>query len=288
MEIKEKKVTDFKKDYFLPLKPIGPFFPDVILNQEFLLFGDSKSKFSVFVDKEDFAKEEFWNFIKLFYNLNLIKIAKWWDFFLKEIEPTGFFLTKNWKDNYKTRSDWEEWKSFRKNSELLYEMYEFSIQIIRLWDRLDTEIQTLWLKILEIIPIKRNLLKEIIMDLYDLKYDQQIYVSKKNYEYVLEKKEKNEITIETQEILRENVKNLRYPKYYQRKKESYFLKKRIESLIKLKNLEIAIPEDLESKPIELKFYLYSDKDLDTIIEKISEPMIIKNMKELMGKVFQEL
>lgn len=286
MLIQEIKNQSYNKKYYLDLRAIQNYYPEVILEENFLIFGNENSKFSLLITKEDLKKKEFWDFINLFYKINIIKLAKWWDLFFKEIEPTGLFVSKNWSDNYKTRNDWEEWKTFRRESEILYEIYEFPIQIIRLWDRLNEEIQNFWLKILEIFPIKKNLMKEILMDLYDLPLETQLEISKTCYAYIQEQIQGKALTIEIQETIRDQIKKLRYPLYYERKKESYHLKKKLESLIKLKNLEISIPEDLESKPIEVKFFIYKEKDLNNLLEKFSEVQIKENFKELIAKVFE--
>lgn len=288
MKIKEKIEIEYNKNLYLDLKPIISIYPDIILEENFLVFGNSKSQFCVFITRKDLETEEFWEFVSLFFHINIIKIAKWWNQNFFSLDPKGFFLSRNWSDNYKTRNDWEEWKNLEKNSEILYELYDFPLQILRLWDRFSEEIQTIWLKILEIVFFKKNLMREIIIDLYDLPYEKQIKISKESLNYIKRLKEKNSITIETQETIRENIKKERYPLTYNSKKESYLLKKRIESMINLKNFEVHLPEDLESKPIELKIYLFKEKDLEAFLEKLSETIIKKNLKELISKVFNIL
>lgn len=288
MKIKEKVTIQYKKNFYLDLKPISTIYPDIILEEDLLVLGNFNSQFSVFITVKELEKEDFWKFVSLFFHINIIKIAKWWNQYVSDLDPKGFFLSRNWSDNYKTRSDWEEWKQLSKNSEIFYELYDFPLQIIRLWDRFSEEIQTIWLKILEIVFIKKNLMREIILDLYDLPYEKQIKISSESLNYIRNLKEKNLITIETQEIIRENIKKERYPLFYNNKKESYFLKKKIESLINLKNFEIILPEDLESKPIELKIYLFKEKDLESFLEKLSEPSVKKNLNELISKVLNIL
>ncbi len=285
MIVNKKTNFLYSKKYYLELRPKQTFFPDVILEND-LILGGEKSNFCIIIEKEDLSKKEFWDFINMFYYINIIKLAKWWNQFFKEIDPSGFFLSKNWSDNYKTRNDWEEWRSFSTQSEILYELYEFPIQIIRVWNRFNNEVQNIWLKILTILNIKKNLLKEIFMDLYDLSLEKQLEISKTLYEYVEKQKKENSLTIQTQETIRDHIKQLRYPLYFQRKKESYYFKKKLESFINLKNLEISIPEDLESKPIELKFLIYNQNDLQNLIEKISKEEIKQKFKELIIKVFE--
>ncbi|MFN3246003.1 MAG: hypothetical protein ACK42K_04825 [Leptonema sp. (in: bacteria)] len=90
-----------------------------------------------------------------------------------------------------------------------------------------------------------------------------------------------------QEEIRELIKSVRYKLSYERKKESYKLKKKIEHSLQLKNLDINLPEDLESEPIELKIYLKNKNDLLLFLEKIQDSKSKQLMLELLDYVFEK-
>ncbi len=289
MQIKEFsdiQLDKLKHDFFLDINPKKNLYPVVVLDKEFLILGDKNATFALIIEKKDFETNLFWDFINYFYKINIIKLAKWWNknHLFENLE--NLFLIFGWSYNYKTKSEWEEWCKFQKNSEILLDFYDFSIQTIRLWDRFSEENQNIWLEILKIFRIKKNYMKEIIHDLYDLTYEEQKSLSLNALE-LAKKYQVQKMNLFPQDEIRELIKSVRYKLSYERKKESYKLKKKIEHSLNLKNLDINLPEDLESEPIELKIYLKNKNDLLLFLEKIQDSKSKQLMLELLDYVFEK-
>jgi hypothetical protein len=285
-EISDIQLDNLKHDYFIDIHPKKNLYPIVVLDKEFIILGDKNATFAISIEKKDFTTNLFWDFINYFYKLNIIKLAKWWNKNRLFENLENLFLVFGWSYNYKTKSEWEEWHKFQKNSEILIELYDFPVQTLRLWDRLPETIQSIWLEILNIFRIKKNYLKEIIQDLYDLSTEEQESLSLKALE-LAKKYQAEKMNLFPQEEIRELIKSVRYKLSYERKKESYKLKKKIEHSLQLKNLDINLPEDLESEPIELKIYLKNKNDLLLFLEKIQDSKSKQLMLELLDYVFEK-
>ncbi len=258
----------------LILQNINPYYPMVILkNSSNALIANHNPFFIVEIEKNELESVDFWNFIKTFYKFNIIKIAKWWDNFSPDVNTYGFFLSMGWSMNYKTINEWKEWKSFNENSILLLDLYEFPISVIRIWDRFPLDIQKKWLEILSIYNIKRNVLKEIIIDLYDLSYNEQEHISSTCLKMAKDFLQKDQ-SIFPQDEMKEIIKQKRFPMSYQKKKESYFYKKKLENLIDFKNLKIDIPDDLESDPVVFQIYFRNVEDFEILLSKIKGKNLI--------------
>ncbi|GIX41108.1 MAG: hypothetical protein KatS3mg129_0841 [Leptospiraceae bacterium] len=289
MVIKDKEIINFNildTKYKLNLKPNHSIYPSVILNQTNLILGDKNSEFIILIENLDLETSKFWDFIFEFYKKNYIILAKWYYQYLLFSHLEGLFTALGWSFNYKTKSEWEEWSRLKQSSELLLNLYDFPINTMRLWDRFTYEIQQIWLEILSIFRIKKNLLREIIHDLYDLSIEDQKFVSIKSLELAKNFQNKKN-NLFPQEEIRDLVKSKRFPLSYHRKKESYKLKKKLEHHLQLKNLDIHLPEDLESQPIEFKLLLRNKEDLEIFIDKIQNPKNKELIIDLLEYVFEK-
>jgi hypothetical protein len=283
ISFKNKK---FKKDSILELEPNKKIYPLVILNEDQILLGNENAQFILDIETTDLENKLFWEFIFDFYKKNYIILSKWWHQFHLFDNLEYLFEALGWSYNYKTKNEWEECSKFKKNSIILLNIYPYPISIIRLWDRILEEIQNIWLEILSIFPIKKNLLREIIQDLYDLDYENQKDISLKAME-LAKKYQDKKLPIFPYEEIKDLIKSVRYPESYIRKKESYKLKKKLEQYLQIKNLDIILPEDLESESIEFKILLRNKKELEIFMNKISEPKSRDLIVELIEYVFEK-
>ncbi|MCS7206207.1 MAG: hypothetical protein NZ853_10965 [Leptospiraceae bacterium] len=278
------ELQNLSKQYYLDLTVKKQIFPSVILDDDWFL-GNPSSRFFVVIERDHLEKEEFWEFLWNFYQPNYVKLSRWWHRHFPEKNPIGIIKSFHWGYHNRTLSDWKEWSDFHTNSEKLLELYELPISVVRLWDRLNEELQNDWLKILNIFRIKKNYIMKIIEYLYDLPFEKQKEITKTSLELAIKYQENPEKTFPQSEIY-EMVVGARYPLFYKRKILTYKLKKTLEDRLQIQNLSIQLPEDFESHPIELRLSLKSFEDLKDFLQKIQKKENQDYLKELIEKVYE--
>lgn len=270
--------------YALSLKAKTSIHPLVVIEDSFFL-GSLPGEFAVHLSFEDLNNEKVWEFLWNFYVFHPVKMSRWWQEHFSLLSPEGLFKSLHWKLHRKTYQDWEEWRTFSRNSELLLDLYEFPIHTVRLWDRLPEDIQKDWLLILQSFPFKRNYLSEIIEHLYDLPFIKQKEITEFAVQ-LAEKYREGKIEVLPQEDVMDMVRLARYPLSQERKKKSYFLKKRIEDRIALKQLHIQIPGDLESQPVVLELRFHNLEQFDSFLEKIQDKKTQSLLRELIQEIYE--
>lgn len=86
----------------------------------------------------------------------------------EKIAPEIFLEALELRSDYRTRDEWAQMGSLQEDTRALARRYDFPFALLRLWDRLGEAQRAAWREIFEERRIKKNLIREIIVDVYDL------------------------------------------------------------------------------------------------------------------------
>lgn len=223
---------------------------------------------------EDLEKSEAWEILVKSAPAHLLDLASYshsQNYKYDEI----FFNLLGMKMTHKSISEWKEAGSLSHETILFGKKYDFTVNVLRLWERLSADENNFWSELFLQRNIKKNLIREIIDDYYDLNAE-----NRKTARSFAEKFSKNWTNTRSPfpaHLIRDEIHNLRYPVSEKIKKEI----KNIQTKLNLPgNAVMNIPRSFEKDQLELTIKFKKTEELQRVITLLSSPKAITAIDEL--------
>lgn len=195
----------------------------------------------------------------------------------EDIPPEVFLDALDIRPTYKTVADWKELGSFSGKTLKLARSYDFSVAILRLFDRLPEKEANAWTTLWKERNLKKNFIRDIIEDFYDLN------------EPLRKESLQNAIAFSSSwlegktafpgHVLRDIVRRKRHP----------VLESHLEKLQNIKNnlktprsLRLEIPSDLESESLKIELEIRNEKDIRDLTEFFARPSTTEQIQQLLN------
>ncbi|MBW7857091.1 MAG: hypothetical protein H3C43_02035 [Leptonema sp. (in: Bacteria)] len=277
------QLSSIETDRSLPLKSevditFRPCFIFSYKSTNYLIAGNTKSPIVIF-DESDFDSIELWQLVLSLYKVSMVEAAQWWKKYFAELSPGGLMQAFGLAQHHRSVSDWREMSELGESATELHRNHDLPLNILRLWNRLSTNEQKSWNHIFELRQIKKNLIREIIIDYYDLSVEARKDCLKECTDFAENWQAKSSV-FPAQE-LRDRVHRNRYPQYEALRKELFALRK---ELSLPKEIQLDLPADLESGYLQLKVELKKSTDVSTIAELLSDKDRQQKLIEIIQKI----
>ncbi len=252
---------------------------------------------------EELKEKEIWTWIISLLQPYKLELALFWSKHLKGlgIESDVFFEGLQLKDQFQTRSEWEELSQLHPNCLELTFQFDPTLKILRLWNRFSEREKKYWMDLWKDFPFSKNIVHEIIALFYELtsekrmeafqmisnyksKYLQDIWnTSSKKIENKASQNEKQDdkkeilaskIYHRTPREIRDMIFGLRNPHIQLRKRELLKKKKVIENSI-FHLAEVQIPDDMEYDSINLTLDIKNKDDALTLSKQLGSESFLK-------------
>lgn len=274
-QINTERLLPIKSEVNLAIRPCFVFEYKSI---SYRIAGNLESPIAV-LSELDFHSTEVWQLIFSLYKVSMIEAAQWWKKYFAELSPGGIMKAFGLAEHHRSVSDWREMSELGESATELYRKHDLPLNILRLWNRLCTDEQKNWNHIFELRQIKRNLIREIIIDYYDLSVEARKDCLKECTDFAENWQAKASV-FPAQE-LRDRVHRNRYPQYEALRKELFSLRKKL-SLPK--EIQLDLPADLESGYLQLKVELKKPTDVSTFAELLSDKDRQQKIIEIIQKI----
>lgn len=262
--------------------------PDEIDRPSFLFRNDEGTLFllcgkmqlpAAIINTDEFGQAAVWRLILSLYKVSLVDAARWWRSYHSGRPPVGIMQAFGLAEHHRSLADWKELSELEASAAELNRRYDLPLNTLRLWNRLGDEEQKAWLHIFELRQVKRNLIREIIMDYYDL--------DAKNRRHCLEECtafaegwQARSSVFPSQE-LRNLVHRRRYPQYSSLRQELFALKKELNAP---KNISVELPADLESSYVQLRVELRRPDDVKALSAFLSDEKRQALLEQIIKKI----
>ncbi len=187
-----------------------------------------------------------------------------------EASPETLCAILNWRQDYQNLSDVKELASLDDCSIELGSLFDLPVSVLRLFARIE-ERENL-LALIQKHAIRKNIVREIIQDLYDTQ--DRAAVIRAMQEFL----EKNDAR-ESQEELRDLVRAARYPR-------SQEIRSRIRSIMRTlqlpKGMQVETPQDLENGKTRIVLSLRKAEELKAFREKLSDRDFEEKLSEILS------
>ncbi|MDH5657403.1 MAG: hypothetical protein OEZ34_15935 [Spirochaetia bacterium] len=233
---------------------------------------------AAFVETYELKSNQTWDLILKFSNPSVLELARY-SLDNPELPETIFFQVLDLKKTHKTTADWKEMGTLGKNARKLYTYYEFPLNILRLWERMESEYTDRWLNLFQKHNIKKNIIREIILYIYDLCFtDRDLCIQ---FAEKLSKNWENTRSPFPAEEVRNFIKQKRFPVSEKIQKNLAALKNKLG----LKHpVHLHLPADLETE--SLNFTIQADSCEEIL--KAAEILQDSKRKDIFRKMFQEI
>ncbi|MCB1326292.1 MAG: hypothetical protein H7A21_06470 [Spirochaetales bacterium] len=192
--------------------------------------------------------------------------------------PAGPFLAHyGFAANFKTLSEWKELAEFDDLTLDLSRGYEPSTAVLRLWNRLPQEQRREWLALFERRRFRRNLVREIVVDLYDLTEDDRLLALRQAVE--LDQNWRAHSQPFPAHRVRDRLRELRFPRLSAAREQALRIKRRLPALA---GLRVELPPDLEQGGIALSYTIEKTGDLERLQQHLDRPEVQKTLGELLS------
>ena len=227
---------------------------------------------------DDLAGEEAWRLLLRLYPGHAADIARY-SASRGEIPADVFLNVLGLRNHYKNLADWRELGEVDESCRELARRYDFPINVLRLWNRLNEANRSAWMELWRKRNVRKNLIREIIRDFYDL--------DEAGRERALERAEEYSAAWKARsghfpgEKLRDIVREIRYPRFETLAVQLRDLKKELNLPA---GIRLDIPAGLESNRLTLELEFTSVQELK---EKLAYVAGEDNTKTI-GKILQNL
>lgn len=277
------QLNSLEPNRLLPLRDIvdssiRPCFIFEYQNKYYLLAGNTNSPVAL-LSESDFDSTEVWQLILSLYKVSMIEAARWWKQYYSKLSPGGLMQAFGLAEHHRSVSDWREMSELGEASIELHRKHDLPLNILRLWNRLSTDEKKILNHIFELRKIKKNLIREIIIDYYDLSVEARKICLQECTDFAQNWQAKSSV-FPAQE-LRDMVHRSRYPQYEVLRKELFALRK---ELSLPKGIQLELPADLESGYLQLKAELRKPADVSVLAELLSDQNRQKKIIEIIQKI----
>ncbi|EHQ06934.1 hypothetical protein [Leptonema illini] len=254
--------------------PVLSSLPDEIARPSFLL-RDEAGTLSLLCGKmqlpaaiisaDEFGHSAVWRLILSLYKTSIVDAARWWRLHHNERPPVGIMQAFGLAEHHRSLADWKEMSELEASAAELNRRYDLPLNTLRLWNRLGDDEQKGWLHIFELRQVKKNLIREIVMDYYDLDAEgrrlclEECTVFAENWQA--------RSSVFPSQELRDLVHRRRYPQYAAMRQDLFALKKELNTP---KNIAVELPADLESGYVQLRIELRRPDDVKALSAFLSD------------------
>lgn len=257
------------------------------LHDTYLLLPDDRADFTqahsdmplAIVEESDLHSPDFWNGMLAVHPTSMVDLARWWKRHIPDVSPTAMMLACGLGNNHRSLADWREMSELDDSAAWLHRTHELPLAVLRLWNRLSEAEKQAWLKIFSLHPIKRNLMREILMDYYDLEPAARASTLRECQAFSEDRRSKP--TPFPAQQLRDLVHRQRYARSEPQRNDLFALKRRLQLP---RWIDVEIPSDLEGTALRIQADLSSERDVDELLgiltnEKHRETL--RKMRELL-------
>lgn len=222
----------------------------------------------------EFVEAPIWRKILQYHNIHSLDLAIY-SRQHPQIPIEALMEALDLKITYQTREHWQEMSLFAKITRILGKSYGFKINTLRLFDRLENAEQSLWMEIWQKRNIKKNLIRDIIADYYDLSPS----AKKKALEMAMEFEEGwgQTSSVFPAFQLRDIVRQLRFPEVTNTRNQVDSVSKKMKFP---KQMNLDIPDDFENSNLQLRIQFSSIDELNHCIQHLQKGDVEEGMKNL--------
>lgn len=189
--------------------------------------------------------------------------------------PAELFLRILGMDpNYRSVSDFTELSALRPETIVFGKTHDFHVNILRLFDRIPQPQCKAWQSLWEKRRIKKNLIREIIQDFYDLSAPEREKTLRKCEEFSEAWKAKSGVF--PAEEIRDTVRRARNPSIEENAARMRDLKNRISA----KGITLDIPSDLEAKKLTLRLEFTDMKEFQNHLDRLNKKETAQTLEGL--------
>ncbi|MBE7437918.1 MAG: hypothetical protein HS115_05615 [Spirochaetales bacterium] len=261
------------RDYLLP--PSKPQLPcDLIFEDGWLAEPEGHSH-ALHFDRSDFDTEAAWTALLTVYPLHRLDLA-YYSARHSDLPPGPMLLALGLRKNYQSLAEWREAGLLSHRGRGLGVLYDLPLATIRLYDRFGEADQNTWDQLWQKRRVKKNLVREMIHDFYDLgPVDRQECLAEVQ---AFEESWAARSAPFPAETLRDLVRARRFPELTalgQRVKE------KIRELKLPPGIHIPLPADLEATSLEIRFSFSSARELEGLLATL-QPDQCQKLEEILA------
>lgn len=249
-------------------------------NAQWILKPDADVFPVLIMTKEELNSVETWQTILRLTGIHKVTLARWQA--LTGIVPIETLMKASGiNPHFKNQAEWKEMAKFSDRTEEFALTYDFPVNILRLFERLTEEQCLAWTDIFERRNFKKNIIREILVDFYDIPDDQKETALETAQEF--ERNWKARSGVFPQEEIRAIIRRVRYPSLMS------FLTtlKEAQKQFPTKNgIQLKLPESFESDQIKIELSFKKPEDLDNQIQVLQSneaKSSIKDITELLSR-----
>lgn len=212
-----------------------------------------------------------------FYPVSLPRLAKWAaNTGLDTVQVMEAFGSKI---NYRSVEEWKEAAGYSEVTVQAAEKYGLPVSVLRLYERLSSNEQNRLNRLFDTRSIKRNLIREMIQDFYDLNTESRSATLKSMEIFSDSWKAKSGVF--PQHELRDMVRQARYPQHFEMQSR---LKKILKTLPKENGLRIFLPDHFESGQVQIEISTNSQKDLEKKLRILASEDVKQSIEKMLDMV----
>ncbi len=240
--------------------------------------GDEERMLCVcYLSPDDLAESETWERLIKTADIALVDLAR----FSRnhpQIAPGIFLRAAGLSADYKNISEWRELGEFDDLTVELARQFDFPVSVLRLFNRLDKEQRRTWYDLWTVHNFKKNIIKEIIIDIYDLSENDRSEALSASL--AIGEKYQAKSGVFPWEDVRSLVRRIRRPAIEETLQKIKDVKKKLNLP---PGVSLELPPDLETRKIVLKLEFSAPDRLRSQIQSMSSPetlVLIANIMEL--------
>ncbi|MCR9144249.1 MAG: hypothetical protein NXI24_18530 [bacterium] len=186
------------------------------------------------------------------------------------------------KLNFKSLSDWRELGTLDETSRRLGRTFDLPLNILRLWARLGDAERQAWQELFDEHPYSKNIIRDIIVDLYDLAAEQRQAALSEARQHAdrWSARETRSRAYPAGEV-RDLVRALRSPGIEALRRRLIQLRR---ELALPKAMRLDWPVDLEQRRLTLQFEFSTLAELDALLAKSSEPQFQTGVQQILDEL----
>ncbi len=207
----------------------------------------------------DLRQAETWRNLFRYYALYRGDLARW-QHRHPEVAPETLLEALGVSATFKSVSEWREWSELDELSLALGRQHDLPLPALRLWNRLADDLRRGWLGIWELRNFKRNLIRDIILDFYELAAEAQNETLAEARRFAETWQQRSAVF--PQDEVRDLVRARRAPAVAQLRREIYKIKR---ELGLRRGVQLDSAEDLEDARLTLRIEFESVAQLDELL-----------------------
>lgn len=229
------------------------------------------------LSEEDLTQVSTWQKLLSACKIHPVAFARYVHEHFPSIPDEVFCQAIGWKTDFQNLADFREMKTMDNLSVQMAESFELPVNALRLWQRLEQRSELL--EMFRARNLKRNLVREIVQDLYDLE-------TRSREETISELLRYSASWVARSgtfpgEDLRDLVRRKRFP-------QSEVIRNRIREIKKSMalpgHLLLEIPPDLENGMTEIRMQFRRIDDFERLLGVASNPVFQSRLKEILDQI----